>query len=101
MEVSGVGKSRILIINLRFGNWRTFRGKVTSLHDKVLTPFLVKDFFLCLVFYFEQNAQSLSNRRDKIPGIELEIRRGGGGVVHVDAEKNGREDGTLRIINNL
>ena len=73
----GVVKSRILIINLRFGSWRTFRGKVTRLHDKVLTPFLVKDFFLCLVLYFEQNAQSLSNRRHRIPGIELEVRRVG------------------------
>ena len=77
LEVPGVVKSRILIINLRFGSWRTFRGKVTSLHDKVLTPFLVKDFFLCLVLYFEQNAQSLSNRRHRIPGIELEVRRVG------------------------
>ena len=74
LEVSGVGKSRILIINLRFGSWRTFRGKVTRLHDKVLTTFLVKDF---LVLYFEQNEQSLSNRRHRIPGIELEVRRVG------------------------
>ena len=44
-SLHGVGKSRILIISLRFGSWRTFRGKVTRLHDKVLTPFLVKDFF--------------------------------------------------------
>ena len=73
----GVEKSRILIINLRFGRWRTFRGKVTRLHDKVLTPFLVKDVFLCLVLYFEQNTQSLSDRRDRIPGIELEVRRVG------------------------
>ena len=72
-----MGKSQILIINLRFGIWRTFRGKVTRLHDKVLTPFLVKDFFLCLVLYFEQNAQSLSNCRHRIPGIELEVWRVG------------------------
>ena len=77
LEVSGVGKSRILIINLRFDSGRTFRGKVTRLHDKVLTPFLVKDFFLCLALYFEQNAQSLSNRRHRIPGIELEVQRVG------------------------
>ena len=43
----GVVKYRMLIINLRFGRWRSFRGKGTRLHDKVLTPFLVKDF----VFY--------------------------------------------------
>ena len=76
-EVSGVEKSRILIINLRFGSWRTFRGKVTRLHGKILTPFLVRDFFLCLVLYFEQNAQALSNRRHRIPGIELEVQRVG------------------------
>ena len=67
----------MLIINLRFGSWRTFRGKVIRLQDKVLTPFLVKDFFVCLVLYFEQNAQSLTNRRHRIPGIELEVGRVG------------------------
>ena len=84
----GVVKSRILIINSRFGSWRTFLGRVTRLHDKVLTPFLVKDFFLCLVLYFEQLHSRFRIVDIGFQALSLRYR---GWVVHVDAEKNGRE----------
>ena len=59
------------MINLRFVSWLTLHGQLF----KVLSPFVENNFFLCLVLYFEQNTLSLSNRRHKIPGSELEVRR--------------------------